>query len=202
MNGRTDKRMTRRDVLITSAVAMACAIGVGLLAGHLDRLDREERVDPVPLERTIRRLRPTTLPDTRPVRVRDALAGRLRHQCPEIPVRAQGVHDGLRVRVEVQQPPAAGNRGGQVAEVVQHQRAPDMIGFRCETDDSIPRGQPQRPPIGTVAYFLNARDRGRGATLMSAYGDVRVVPTATGTTVTIERRWRALPPSDGSPSES
>ncbi len=36
-----------------------------------------------------------------------------------------------------------------------------------------------------------ARDRGRGATLMSAYGDVRVVPTATGTTVTIERRWRA-----------
>ncbi|GAA0484449.1 hypothetical protein Ade02nite_87620 [Paractinoplanes deccanensis] len=35
------------------------------------------------------------------------------------------------------------------------------------------------------------RDRGRGALLMSAYGDVRVVPTATGTTVTIERRWRA-----------
>ncbi|GIF41781.1 SpoIIE family protein phosphatase [Actinoplanes xinjiangensis] len=39
-----------------------------------------------------------------------------------------------------------------------------------------------RPPV---------RDRGRGALLMSAYGDVRVVPTATGTTVTIERRWRA-----------
>ncbi|MEU8819306.1 SpoIIE family protein phosphatase [Actinoplanes sp. NPDC048796] len=33
------------------------------------------------------------------------------------------------------------------------------------------------------------RDRGRGAMLMSAYGDVRVVSTATGTTVTIERRW-------------
>ena len=71
---------------------------------------------------------------------RDALAGRLRHQCAEIPIRAQSVDDGLRVRVEVQQPPAAGNRGGQVAEVVQHQRAPDMIGFRCETDDSVPRG--------------------------------------------------------------
>ncbi len=37
-----------------------------------------------------------------------------------------------------------------------------------------------------------ARDRGRGATLMSAYGDVRVVPTSTGTTVTIERQWRPL----------
>jgi signal transduction histidine kinase/FixJ family two-component response regulator len=34
-----------------------------------------------------------------------------------------------------------------------------------------------------------ARDRGRGAVLMNAYGDVRVTPTATGTMVTIERRW-------------
>ncbi len=34
-----------------------------------------------------------------------------------------------------------------------------------------------------------SRDRGRGALLMNAYGDVRVTATATGTTVTIERRW-------------
>src|SRR5690349_13157721 len=82
MNGRTDHRMSRRDVLITSAVAMACAIGVGLLAGHLDRLDREERLDPVPLERTIRRLRrPTTVPDSQPIRVRDALADRVLIVC-------------------------------------------------------------------------------------------------------------------------
>ncbi|GAB2626858.1 hypothetical protein Aab01nite_79810 [Paractinoplanes abujensis] len=40
-----------------------------------------------------------------------------------------------------------------------------------------------------------ARDRGHGAALMSAYGDVRVVPTATGTTVTIERRWRPRHPA-------
>jgi Type I phosphodiesterase / nucleotide pyrophosphatase len=74
--------MSRRDVLITSAVAMACAIGVGLLAGHLDRLDREERLDPVPLERTIRRLRrPTTVPDSQPIRVRDALADRVLIVC-------------------------------------------------------------------------------------------------------------------------
>ncbi|MBB2947551.1 signal transduction histidine kinase/CheY-like chemotaxis protein [Actinoplanes lutulentus] len=34
-----------------------------------------------------------------------------------------------------------------------------------------------------------ARDRGRGAILMNAYGDVRVTATSTGTLVTIERRW-------------
>ncbi|TWG09419.1 signal transduction histidine kinase [Actinoplanes teichomyceticus] len=39
-----------------------------------------------------------------------------------------------------------------------------------------------------------ARDRGRGAILMNAYGDVRLVTTATGTLVTIERRWAAPPP--------
>ena len=33
-----------------------------------------------------------------------------------------------------------------------------------------------------------AMDRGRGAMLMNAYGDVRVTPTSTGTLVTIERR--------------
>jgi len=31
-------------------------------------------------------------------------------------------------------------------------------------------------------------DRGRGALLMNAYGDVRVTSTSTGTLVTIERR--------------
>jgi serine phosphatase RsbU (regulator of sigma subunit)/DNA-binding response OmpR family regulator len=35
-----------------------------------------------------------------------------------------------------------------------------------------------------------AMDRGRGSALMAAAGNVRVVPTATGTTVTIERRFR------------
>lgn len=69
--------------------------------------------------------------------------------------------------------------------------------------------QPSRPEVevelrvvdGTVLIVVRdfggwrarpaIRDRGRGALLMSAYGDVRVVPTATGTTVTIERRWQA-----------
>lgn len=36
-----------------------------------------------------------------------------------------------------------------------------------------------------------AQDRGRGAILMNAYGDVHVTTTPTGTLVTIERRWPA-----------
>ena len=52
---------------------------------------------------------------------RDALSRRLRDQRTQIRVGAERVDDGLRVRVEVQQAPAPGDRGGQVAEVVQHQ---------------------------------------------------------------------------------
>ena len=40
-----------------------------------------------------------------------------------------------------------------------------------------------------------AMDRGRGAMLMNAYGDVRVVPTPNGTTVIIERRLHSTPDS-------
>ncbi|MFV2114778.1 ATP-binding protein [Micromonospora sp. LOL_025] len=46
--------------------------------------------------------------------------------------------------------------------------------------------------FGTWRDRRPAMDRGRGATLMNAYGDVRLVSTAEGTTVTIERR---LPPT-------
>ncbi|MER7475944.1 response regulator, partial [Micromonospora sp. NPDC000018] len=46
--------------------------------------------------------------------------------------------------------------------------------------------------FGTWRDRRPAMDRGRGATLMNAYGDVRMVSTAEGTTVTIERR---LPPA-------
>ena len=78
--------------------------------------------------------------------------------------------------------------------------------------------QPRRPEVevelrvldGTVLIVVRdfggwrarpaVRDRGRGALLMSAYGDVRVVPTATGTTVTIERRLSAGSASDPGPS--
>ncbi|SDS81736.1 Signal transduction histidine kinase [Actinoplanes derwentensis] len=47
-----------------------------------------------------------------------------------------------------------------------------------------------------------ARDRGRGAILMNAYGDVRVTATSAGTRVTIERRWIAPDHSGGSTATS
>ena len=40
----------------------------------------------------------------------------------------------------------------------------------------------------------SARDRGRGAILMNAYGDVRVTTAGTGTLVSIERRWTVPTP--------
>ena len=42
--------------------------------------------------------------------------------------------------------------------------------------------------FGTWRDRRPAMDRGRGALLMNAYGDVRLVSTLEGTTVTIERR--------------
>lgn len=47
--------------------------------------------------------------------------------------------------------------------------------------------------FGTWRDRRPAMDRGRGATLMNAYGDVRMVSTAEGTTVTIERRLSSAP---------
>ena len=90
---------------------------------------------------------------------RDPLPGRLGHQCAQIRVRAERVDDRLGVRVEVEQSPAPGDRRGQIAEVVQHQRALHVIGIRCETDDSAAVGQPQRPPVGTVADLFDAWHR-------------------------------------------
>ncbi|WP_442320065.1 ATP-binding protein [Catenuloplanes nepalensis] len=43
--------------------------------------------------------------------------------------------------------------------------------------------------FGTWRARPPARDRGRGAVLMNAFGNVRVLPSPTGTLVTIERRW-------------
>ena len=74
----------------------------------------------------------------------------------------EGVDDGLWIRIEVEQPPAPGDRGRQVAEVVQHQLALHMVGMRCQGDDSVAVRQPQRSPVGAVAHFLDARHRAGG----------------------------------------
>ncbi|GAA3341700.1 hypothetical protein GCM10020358_34060 [Amorphoplanes nipponensis] len=80
-----------------------------------------------------------------------------------------------------------------VNNAVEHAQRPSQpeVEVRLQVADGLLRvvvqdfgGWRERPP---------ARDRGRGALLMNAYGDVRVVATATGTRVTIARRWAAPP---------
>ena len=85
-----------------------------------------------------------------------------------------------------------------VNNAVEHAQQPGRpeVEVRLEVTGGLVRvvvqdfgGWRERPP---------ARDRGRGALLMNAYGEVRVTSTPTGTRVTIERRWTAPPvPSDG-----
>ena len=95
-------------------------------------------------------------------RPRNPLPGRLGDQRRQVRVGAQRVDDRLGVGVEVQQPPAPGDRRGQIAEVVQHELALHVIGLRCETDDSVAVGQPQRSSVRAVAHFLDAGHRAGG----------------------------------------
>ncbi|MDI6102704.1 response regulator [Actinoplanes sp. NEAU-A12] len=80
-----------------------------------------------------------------------------------------------------------------INNAVEHAQRPTRpeVRVRLRASDGLVRVEVQdfggwraRPP---------ARDRGRGAILMNAYGDVRVTATGTGTLVTIERRWTAPP---------
>ena len=80
-----------------------------------------------------------------------------------------------------------------INNAVEHAQQPSRpeVLVRLRTSDGLVRIEVQdfggwraRPP---------ARDRGRGAILMNAYGDVRVTATPTGTLVTIERQWTAPP---------
>ena len=88
---------------------------------------------------------------------RNPLPRRLGDQRARVRVGAERVDDGLGIRVEVEQPSAAGDRGGEIAEVVQHESALHMVGLRCEADDSVAVGQSQRPSVPAVAHFLDAR---------------------------------------------
>ena len=72
---------------------------------------------------------------------RDALARGLGHQGAEVGVGAERVDHGLRVGVEVEQPAAAGDRRGQVAEVVEHELAAHMVGRGVEADDAVAVGR-------------------------------------------------------------
>jgi len=76
-------------------------------------------------------------------------------------VGGQGVVDGDGVGIEVEQSPAAADRGGKVAQVGQGQPAGDVVGLRLEADDAVSVRQPQGATVGAVAPLLHAGD-GRG----------------------------------------
>ncbi|MEU9508031.1 ATP-binding protein [Micromonospora sp. NPDC048170] len=79
-----------------------------------------------------------------------------------------------------------------VNNAVEHAQRPTLPEVRVRlrvADDTV---RISVRDFGTWRDRRPAMDRGRGATLMNAYGDVRMVSTAEGTTVTIERR---LPPT-------
>ncbi len=76
------------------------------------------------------------------------------HHRGQLGVTGQRVDHRFGVGIEVQQPPAAGDRGGEVAEVVEHQQAADVIDGRCQGDDGAAAGKPQAAPVRAVADLL------------------------------------------------
>ncbi|MGW5557758.1 ATP-binding protein [Micromonospora sp. NPDC003944] len=75
-----------------------------------------------------------------------------------------------------------------VNNAVEHAQRPSRpeVRVRVQVGDDLVRISVR--DFGTWRDRRPAMDRGRGALLMNAYGDVRLVSTAEGTTVTIERR--------------
>jgi len=76
-----------------------------------------------------------------------------------------------------------------VSNAVEHAQAPSRpeLQVRLVLGSTACRVSVQ--DFGTWRERPPALDRGRGAALMAAAGDVRVVPSASGTTVTVERRF-------------
>ncbi|MEU8289204.1 ATP-binding protein [Micromonospora sp. NPDC048905] len=71
---------------------------------------------------------------------------------------------------------------------VEHAQRPSRLEVRVRLQVGGGRVRISVRDFGTWRDRRPAMDRGRGALLMNAYGDVRLVSTAEGTTVTIERR--------------
>ncbi|MET8086036.1 ATP-binding protein [Micromonospora sp. NPDC005237] len=71
---------------------------------------------------------------------------------------------------------------------VEHAQRPSRPEVRVRLQVGADRVRISVRDFGTWRDRRPAMDRGRGALLMNAYGDVRLVSTGEGTTVTIERR--------------
>ena len=71
---------------------------------------------------------------------------------------------------------------------VEHAQRPSRPEVRVRVQVGVGLVRISVRDFGTWRDRRPAMDRGRGALLMNAYGDVRLVSTLEGTTVTIERR--------------
>ncbi len=67
---------------------------------------------------------------------------------------------GFGVCVEVEKPSTAGDRGGEVTDVVEGQFADDVVGRWSQGHDSEAGGEAQSSAIRAVVVLLAARDRG------------------------------------------
>ncbi|MCG5472475.1 ATP-binding protein [Micromonospora sp. LAH09] len=76
---------------------------------------------------------------------------------------------------------------------VEHAQRPSRPEVRVRVQVGVDLVRISVRDFGTWRDRRPAMDRGRGALLMNAYGDVRLVSTVEGTTVTIERRLAADP---------
>lgn len=75
---------------------------------------------------------------------------------------AEHFTDGLRVGVQVEEPPAPGDDRPQVPQVPQRDGGADVVLGRCERDDARAVRQPERATVATVADFLDPGHGGGG----------------------------------------
>ncbi len=86
--------------------------------------------------------------------------GGLAHEPAEQCVAAERVDHGLRIGVEVEQPPAALDGRGEVAQIVESQRGPHVPGGRGQHHGASAVRQAQAAPVRAVQPLLHA---GHGA---------------------------------------
>ena len=87
-----------------------------------------------------------------------AQARPLGHERREKFVGAECCGDCHRVRVEVEKSTAALDRGAEVAQIAQAQRAGHVVGERTQCDESGPVRQPHRAGVDAVRHGLDAAD--------------------------------------------
>lgn len=87
---------------------------------------------------------------------------RLGHDRAQLGIAAQGFVHRFGVRIEVQQPPAAGDRRCQVAEIVEDEDAAHMVGGRVQGHDGVAERKAQAASVCAAADLLaTGNDAGR-----------------------------------------